>query len=287
MRYIFCLLSILIYANELFAALSGDWNYIEKRLQKKGLHKNYISALKSSYDDKDLETVIKLNVLLFLKTSDYHGVQVSNSAKLDIQPFLNKHKTTLNTAEKKWGVSQNVIVSLLWMETRHGKNYGNFHVPSVFLNLIQSERKDVINFLQTKATDFSSKVTKKQRLEIVKRTRKKADWAIQELVAMQTLFKKDPDKIKSLKGSFSGAFGMSQFLPSSYKNWAKTQRGNVAPDLFRADDAIHSVGFYLKDHGWKQKNKKSHVKTLMKYNNSRDYAEAILKIAKMLPTKNK
>lgn len=282
MRFLFQFFIFFAYCSSSYGALTADWSYVEKRLKKAGLDKNYIAALKSNYVHKDLQTVIKLNVLLFLKTSDYHAVQVTGTGAESIGAFLSAHKATFDKTEKDFGVSRHVIASLLWMETRHGQNYGNFHVPSAFIHLLQSDRKDVINFLQDKATDFNSKVTKKQRKEITKRTKRKADWALSELKALQTLYKKDPNKLSSLFGSFSGAFGMPQFLPSSYKTWAKTTRKKAAPDLFTADDAIYSVGFYLKEHGWKQKKTKTHVKALMRYNNSRDYAEAILRLSKMV-----
>lgn len=281
MRYLIFSLAFLIIPSASAADLSPDWPYVEKRLKKAGLDTAYIHALKKNYVQKDFKTVIKLNVLLFLKTTDYHGVQVAPNGAEQVRTFMREHKNILQTTEKDFGVSQAVIASLLWIETRHGKNYGNFHVPSAFLHLLQSERKDVNAFLQDNAKEFNSKVTKRQRNEIKKRTKRKADWALSELIALQTLYKKDPEKLSSLYGSFSGAFGMPQFLPSSYKNWARTTRKKSAPDLFTANDAIYSVGFYLKDHGWKKNKPKKHVKVLMKYNNSKDYAEAILKMAKM------
>lgn len=282
MRFLLCIPLLFLSVTAAKADIKGDWTYIEKKLKKAKLEKSFIAALKESYNDKDLQTVTKLNVLLFLKTSNYHAVQASDSASENIHSFLSTHSEIFNDAENKFGVSKEVIASLLWMESRHGKNYGNFHVPSVFLNLIQSERADVVTFLQESATEFSSDVTKKNRRDIVKRTKIKAKWAMSELKALQSLFKKDAQKFKELYGSFSGAFGMPQFLPSSYKMYAKTPRKSGAPDLFTADDAIYSVGYYLKDHGWKQKRSKAHVKVLMKYNNSRDYAEAILKMANMV-----
>lgn len=263
------------------AGLSSDWPYVEKKLKAAGLKKDFISALKDTYVDKDLETVVKLNVLLFLKKSDYHGVQVNGSGVENIRAFLQTHKDTFAEAEKHFSVKPSVIASLLWMESRHGANYGRFHVPSVFLNLLQSGRKDVIEFLQANATDFNPNVTAKNRKEIAKRTKSKADWALYELKALQSLFQKDPKQFKELHGSFSGAFGMPQFLPSSYKNYAKSPIKGHAPDLFIAGDAIYSVAHYLKKHGWKNKKSNSHVRSLMKYNNSRDYAQAILKLAKM------
>jgi membrane-bound lytic murein transglycosylase B len=78
-----------------------------------------------------------------------------------------------------------VIASLLWIETRHGQNQGMFHVASAYLHLLQSERPAVKEFLQNKAVDFTKNVTKKQRAEIAKRTKTKADWALKELRSLQ------------------------------------------------------------------------------------------------------
>ncbi len=285
MRTIVVLLVILIIHLPAHAKLTADWPYVEKQLKAAGFKKDFIAALHDEYIEKDLETVIKLNVLLFLKKTNYHGVQVTDNGVKNIRSFLETHKDILIQTEKDYGVKPSVIASLLWMETRHGANYGKFHVPSVFLHLLQSERKEVLAFLQANAAEFDPNVTQKNRRNIVKRTRTKAKWALQELKALQWLFQKDPQRFKALYGSFSGAFGMPQFLPSSYKHWARTPKKNLAPDLFSAEDSIYSVGHYLKSHKWKPRKPKTHVSTLMRYNNSRDYAEAILKMSELADSK--
>lgn len=260
-------------------ALRTDWPYVEKKLKASGFDKKFITDLKKHYEPKHFEMVVKLNVLLFLVTADYHGVQVTEEGVQKVRFFLAKNEKVFQQAEKDYGVSRNIIASLLWMETRHGQNQGVFHVASSFVHLLQADREDVKAFLQKKAPEYNQKVTAQQRKEIIARTKKKADWALQELKAVATLYKKDRKLAMNLRGSFSGAFGMPQFLPSSYQHWAKaSKKGNVA-DLYKPSDAICSVGNYLKQHGWRWNKNTTHVKSLMKYNNSRDYAEAILKLA--------
>lgn len=257
-----------------------DWTYVEKKLHRAGLEKNFINALKNSYEEKNFLFVIKWNLLLFLKKTNYHAIQITDEAVENVQKFINQNEETLEQTEHDYGVGKRVIASLLWMETRHGLNYGNFHVPSVFIHLLQVDRKPVVKYLKQSGNEFSTKkITARQKKKIATRTKSKVRWALGELKSLQYMYKKNPEILRSLNGSFAGAFGMPQFLPTSYKHWARTPNKKQAPNLFSAKDAIYSVGYYLKDNGWKQKKSKTHVKALMRYNNSRDYAEAILEIA--------
>lgn len=286
------LLTLSTGATEKFASAHSkepktDWTYVESKLKKAGLSRAYIRALQKNYESKHFATVLKLNLLLFLVTSNYHGVQVTEEGVKNVQTFLEKNEKVFTKVEREYGVPRRVIASLLWIETRHGENQGSFHVASAYLHLLQAERKPVLTYLQNKAIDFNDKVTAKQRKEIKKRTKTKAEWALKELKALEQLYKKNSKLAISLRGSFSGAFGLPQFLPSSYQHWARSnQKGGVA-DLYKPSDAICSVGNYLKQHGWKWKKEKTHIKALMKYNNSRDYAEAILKLAERSKAKVK
>jgi len=84
---------------------------------------------------------------------------------------------------------------------------------------------------------------------------------------------------RDLRGSFSGAFGIPQFLPSSYVRWARSHKKAKQPIISRPEDAIMSVAHYLKDHGWKKSNREAQLAALYKYNNSHDYAAAIVDLA--------
>jgi membrane-bound lytic murein transglycosylase B len=280
--------SISLYAG--LIPVAPDWKQVEARLQKAGFKKTFVSTLKKNYEPEHFHEVLELNLLLFLRKSDYHGPQVSDEAAGTVREFMKTNAKALAHAEKLYGVPPAVVASLLWLESRHGENLGRFHVPSVFVHLLQSERRPVIRHLQENATRFADPVPRQARKEINKRTKKKADWALGELKALQTMYMRDNSTLKNLRGSFSGAFGMSQFLPSSYVRWARAGKKGKAPQLENAEDAIHSVAYYLKDNGWR-KLKKTHVKALLRYNNSQDYANAILKLSaqisaggKRLPT---
>jgi len=259
---------------------SADWSYAEKKLVKAGLRHDFIQALKQNYQTRDFDQTVELNLLLFLKKADYHGPQVTPVAVADVRRFMQANQDVLARAEKDHGVSQSVIASLLWIESRHGGVLGDFHVPSVYVHLLQVDRPQVVQHLYDSAHFFSDEpLSKKARAEIAKRSKKKAKWALGELKALQTMYRRDPNLVLRLKGSFAGAFGMPQFIPSSYNHWARAANKKEVPDLLRARDAIYSVAYYLRDSGWRRSRPKSHVKALMRYNNSEDYANAILNLA--------
>ncbi|MBX3023068.1 MAG: lytic murein transglycosylase [Bdellovibrionales bacterium] len=260
--------------------VATDWSYVHKKLKAAGFKAKFITAMRKSYDPAEFTSVLELNTLLFLRKADYHSPQLSDQSVSDVRKFMQDNHATLQAAEKKYGVSPTVITSLIWMESRFGTNLGRFHVASVFLNLLQADRPEVLAHLKLEAAPrFTPKLTKKAAGDIVKKAKTKAKWAIAELKAIEKMYAQDKELVNGLKGSFAGAFGMPQFIPSSYVHYARAAKGKHAPDLTHPEDAIHSVAHYLKESGWRKSKAASHEKALMRYNNSRDYARAILKLA--------
>jgi membrane-bound lytic murein transglycosylase B len=92
----------------------------------------------------------------------------------------------------------------------------------------------------------------------------------------------------SLKGSYSGAIGIAQFLPSALNKLYVDADGNGKPDPARFSDAIHSVGNYLSNHrgygsGWSRGTKaipgNKNWRALLAYNMHPNYARAVTEIA--------
>ncbi len=277
---------LVAYANPGFATLSSsplpNWQNVAQLLKRHKFNPTFISDLKDIYETESFQQVIELNVLLYLRKADVHTTQVNDEAVITIKNFMSAHASELKKAEKSHGVSGSVVASLLWLESRYGKNQGRYHVASTFLHLLQADTKTAVKHLQANASKFKgAKITQKDKNTIKHRASKKAKWAMGELKALEKMYKRSPDLVRGLRGSFAGAFGISQFLPTSYNRWAKSPAGNQAPDLAQPDHAIHSVAFYLKDNGWQKNKSKSHKKALLRYNNSEDYANTILKLSKL------
>jgi membrane-bound lytic murein transglycosylase B len=83
-------------------------------------------------------------------------------------------------------------------------------------------------------------------------------------------------------GSYAGALGMAQFIPSSYLAFAQSKKG-LENWLLNKEEAIFSIGNYLKSHGWKKKmTTEKKRKILWYYNHSEPYVETILQVAQRI-----
>src|SRR3546814_14666013 len=76
-----------------------------------------------------------------------------------------------------------------------------------------------------------------------------------ELAQLFALAKEEPQlDILALKGSYAGAMGMGQFMPSSYRNWAKDGDGDGRRDLLdHKPDVFASIANYFVVHGWQDR----------------------------------
>ena len=136
--------------------------------------------------------------------------------------FINENLTTLQKAEKEFGVPKEVITAIIGVETRYGKIQGNYRVIDSLLTL---------GFDYPRRSKFFRK----------------------ELVSFFLLTRENELDILNIKGSYAGAMGYGQFISSSYRAYAIDYDGDGNADLFSSvDDAIGSVANYLYIHGWKR-----------------------------------
>lgn len=267
--------------------LSGDKEWLRKELLRIGFSKSFTEECIEKYEPKGFNTVVTLNLMGFLQPSGAHLLEVTPKAVARTASFIKANQVAFNQAQTRYDVPADVISSLLWIETRHGEDIGTFHTVSVYLHLLQTKRPVNVEKL-TKLALAKNKEVKKYKPKdlrklMVQRTKKKSDWAQEQLIALATLRKKKHVDIKSLRGSYAGAFGLPQFIPSSYRDFAAAQKDSAVPNLTQAGDAIMSVARYLAESGWSNENAEAKIAALMKYNNSRDYADGILRISQRLP----
>lgn len=265
--------------------ISPDAKWLNKELLQAGVSNRFRKLMIKQYDKKSFSQVMKLNVLGFLKPANHMNL-VSDEAVKACRKFIKKNKDDLMQAQRDYQVSPEAVSALLWIETRHGSLKGRFHVASVYLHLMQGNREGIKNKLLAyakKEKQIGTPYTEKEmKNKIEERTKRKSLWAIEQVKALEEINSTKLKNIKNLRGSFAGAFGVPQFIPSSYKDFALPSQPETNSDLFKVSDSILSVANYLNLHGWNQKNPESKIKALMDYNNSRDYADSILEIEKRL-----
>jgi membrane-bound lytic murein transglycosylase B len=135
--------------------------------------------------------------------------------------FWKSHRAELAKAEQQFGVSAAMIVAIIGIETLYGKNQGNYRVLDALTTLA---------FYYPARSEFFTKELK----EFLLLCREHGVWATKYM------------------GSYAGAMGKPQFMPSSYRAYALNQRGKRQTDLMNNDrDVIVSVANYFHQHGWK------------------------------------
>ncbi|MFT2092717.1 lytic murein transglycosylase B [Paraglaciecola sp. 2405UD69-4] len=136
--------------------------------------------------------------------------------------FWQKHKTTLERAERETGVPAQIIVAIIGVETFYGTYKGNYSVLDALVTL---------GFHYPPRSKFFRS----------------------ELVQLFILAKEENFEITDLKGSYAGAMGWGQFISSSYRHYAVDFDNDGVRDLLNNPvDAIGSVANYFKKHGWQQ-----------------------------------
>lgn len=213
--------------------------------------------------------------------------------------FVIAHEKDFDDEEKKYKIPRAAIGALFWIETRLGTYTGSHPVVEVFFGLAGCDHPArvaaVLKAIRAKPEAFEDSVTKLSdsalTQKILARARKKVTWALGELRALDLLYREDlklgsrsTRNVFGWKGSYAGAFGIGQFLPSTYRTTAVSDT-RVQPDLFDARDAILSTGHFLSAQ-WGGKTS-SQTGALMNYNPLKAYGQAILDIAQGIEKKQR
>lgn len=137
--------------------------------------------------------------------------------------FWRRHAPALVKASQVYGVPEEIIVAIIGIETNYGTSTGGYRV---------------IDALTTLAFQFP----------------RRADYFREELAQYFLLSREQNFDVLSIKGSYAGAIGIPQFMPGSYRRYAVDFDGDGKINLSgNVNDAIGSVGNYLKMFGWQEK----------------------------------
>ncbi len=150
----------------------------------------------------------------------YYSSHVTPKRVIEGRRLLRRYRTLFGRLERQYGVPKEVLVAFWGLETNYGRNLGNIDTLSALATLAYEGRRS--EFFKSQLLD-ALKIVDQQRLSL-----------------------------RYLKGSWAGAFGHLQFMPSTFKRYAIDGDGNRRIDLKRSiPDALYSAANYLSSVGWK------------------------------------
>ena len=223
MRCLNLILSLLIFLSS--SALSDEnfntWleNY-KKYAVNQGISKKTVDqAFKNTKLLKRIISYDRNQPEFIEKTDVYIGKRVNKQKVIYAKKLIKSNEEILNKVEKKYKVPKNYIVALWGVETVFGKHKG---------------KVDIISALATLSYD-----------------KRRSKYFSNELIILLKLIDKKIVSISDLKGSWAGAHGNFQFMPSSIKNYAIDYNRDGKIDLYTSlEDSFASAAHYLNKIGW-------------------------------------
>lgn len=152
--------------------------------------------------------------------SAYRPIFLTPARIADGRAFLREHRAVLTKVQAQTGVPAEIIVAIVGIETNYGRNRGRYRVLDALYTL---------GFHYPPRQPFFRK----------------------ELGELFALAKEESLDLKTLQGSYAGAMGWGQFMPSSYRQFARDGDGDGKRDLFDSlPDVFASVANYFIEHQW-------------------------------------
>jgi len=219
------LIFLLIYPQLSHPSAEVDFNIWLKKFkitaQENGISEETISnSLKNA---KYLEQVIKYDRYqpeFFEDTKTYINKRATNSRMLKAKKLLIKNKKLFDEVEKKFKVEKELLLALWGIETNFGKHVG---------------KMDIISSLATLSFD-----------------KRRSEFFSKELIILLKLIDRKMIDVDTLYGSWAGAFGNFQFMPSAIENYAIDYDKNNKIELKQSlQDAVASAANYINKIGWK------------------------------------
>ena len=157
-----------------------------------------------------------------LNWSSYQDIFLTEKRVRAGLEFMHKNRVALEKASQVYGVPPVIITAIIGVETMYGRITGNYRV---------------LDALATLSFDYPPR----------------ARFFRGELKQLILLAREEKQMITELKGSYAGAMGLGQFIPSSYRHYAVDFDDDGFRDIWNNPvDAIGSVANYLAEHGWQR-----------------------------------
>jgi membrane-bound lytic murein transglycosylase B len=188
------------------------------------------------------------------KGLDYTGRRFGLLTKKSVKQgknVLRENGRTLRKIEAAYGVGREILVAILRIETNFGRVTGSYPVFNSLLTLSLLENR-------------------------------RSAWAEDELGHLLLMCRAQNRDPLSVKGSWAGAFGIPQFIPSSYRKYGADGNGDGAVDLYNLADSLASIANYLKAFGWSRDDAAKKRDAVYAYNHCDNYVNAVFAYARAI-----
>ncbi len=182
-------------------------------------------VIKLTFEDAEfLPKVIELDRSQpeFITTfTTYLNKRVTTKRLVQGRLALKEHEKLLTDVEAQYGVPKSILVAFWGLETNYGSNKGNFGLPSALMTLAYEGRR--------------------------------ADFFRSQLMDVMKIVDAGHNDIEGMRGSWAGAMGHMQFLPSTFLAYAIDADADGRKDIWTSlPDAFSSAANYLSSIGWQQ-----------------------------------
>jgi membrane-bound lytic murein transglycosylase B len=257
---------------------SAPFNTIQARLAQEGFDP---VMLKTLFQKPDVHFEARTVSLFFIHSEARVNYDqfLAPEALQKARKYIQEHLSELKAAEETLGVNKEVITAIMLVETRLGTYLGTSSILNTLSSLAamkDSRLRDVVwNSIQEDR--------RPSRAAFEEKADAKSAWAYQELKAYLKYTDREKLDPTTIHGSYAGAMGISQFMPSNILAYGRDGNQDGKIDLFNPSDAIMSIANYLKSFGWKPGiSYEAAFDVVYHYNHSKVYVTTVLKIADQL-----
>jgi membrane-bound lytic murein transglycosylase B len=214
------LLSNIAQADMAFVQRKDVQHFIENMVKDHGFNKKELLAVMNDIQLQP-QVIEAMNKPYEQKTWDaYKQLFLTTQRVEEGMEFWRAHRSVLERAEKEYAVPASIIVAIIGIETLYGKHQGNYRV---------------LDALATLAFNYP----------------KRSAFFTKELSEYLLLCREHQVPPTQYLGSYAGAMGKPQFMPSSYRYYATDFNNSPKKDLMNDDEAvIASIANYFHKNGW-------------------------------------
>ena len=260
------------------ADTSTYYNSLQNRLIKDGFR---AANVRQIYKQPNVAFEAKGVSLFFVhRESKLNYKQFTDQPSLaSARAYMEERSEALAKAEADYGVDKHIITAILLVESRFGKYIGK---RSAF-NTLSTMAALTDPVVRKKFWEYMTMTHRISRKRFEQKADRKSRWAYLELKALLKYAAHEGLDPVTIKGSYAGAVGLPQFMPSNILKYGRDGDQNGVINLETHADAVASIAKYLKGHGWRPGiTRKKAKKVIYRYNHSSYYVNTILKIADLL-----